>query len=202
MGGTFFLCDKRMTRRWRDEPWFWYSKQSGLREGICVICVARVCARSCHTNVAYPPFRSPPLRSARQLCSPYAGANPSPIVDKSSAPMGPGILSSVGAGVLRRLLGHLKTPTMYWIHCSLRSSSSLLQLTGGILFEIPTPTYKAKIWTKIWFPDCQFASFWSIWGHILSRCLFICLPCMWGMGVASVFLIDSQFLTINSQWAD
>ena len=29
---------------------------------MCVVCVARVRARSCHTNVAYPPFRSPPLR--------------------------------------------------------------------------------------------------------------------------------------------
>ena len=32
---------------------------------MCVICVARVCASACHTNVAYPPFRSHPLRSAR-----------------------------------------------------------------------------------------------------------------------------------------
>ena len=67
MGGTFFLCDNQMTRRWRNEPWFWHNKQSGLRAGMCVICVARVCARSCHTNVAYPPFRSPPLRSARPM---------------------------------------------------------------------------------------------------------------------------------------
>ena len=25
---------------------------------MCVICVARVCSRSCHTNVAYPPFHA------------------------------------------------------------------------------------------------------------------------------------------------
>ena len=42
------------------------TQQSGFREGICVICVARVCSRSCHTNVAYPPLGPPrPLRSAR-----------------------------------------------------------------------------------------------------------------------------------------
>ena len=60
MGGSFFLCDNQMTRRWRNEPWFWHNKQSSLRAGMCVICVARICACSCHTNVAYPTFRSPP----------------------------------------------------------------------------------------------------------------------------------------------
>ena len=34
---------------------------------MCVICLARVRARSCCTNVAYPAFRSSPLRSARSL---------------------------------------------------------------------------------------------------------------------------------------
>ena len=34
----------------------------------------------------------------------------------------------------------------------------------------------------------EFARFWSIWGHILYRCLFICFPCIWGAGVTSVFL--------------
>ena len=66
MGGTFFLCDTQMTRWWRIEPSFWHNKESGLREGMCVICVARVCASACHTDVSYPPFRSPPLRSARK----------------------------------------------------------------------------------------------------------------------------------------
>ena len=33
---------------------------------MCVICVTRVCACTCHTNVAYPLFRSPPLSGARQ----------------------------------------------------------------------------------------------------------------------------------------
>ena len=31
--------------------------------------MARVCARACHTDVAYPPFRPPPLRSARNESS-------------------------------------------------------------------------------------------------------------------------------------
>ena len=29
---------------------------------MCVICVARMCAGACHTDVAYPPFRSPPAK--------------------------------------------------------------------------------------------------------------------------------------------
>ena len=34
---------------------------------MCVIFATRVCARACHTNVAYPPFRSPPLSGARAM---------------------------------------------------------------------------------------------------------------------------------------
>ena len=34
---------------------------------MCVICVTRVRARSCHTNVAYPPFRSPPVKKRPSL---------------------------------------------------------------------------------------------------------------------------------------
>ena len=50
----------------------------------------------------------------------------------------------------------------------------------GILFATPTPTYKAKIWTKIWPPNCRICLVLKHFGHILSRCLFIFLPCMWG----------------------
>ena len=65
-GGHVSLCD--MTRRWRNEPWFWYNKQSGLREGMCVICAARVLRtllphKCCITPVPSPP----PLRSARWI---------------------------------------------------------------------------------------------------------------------------------------
>ena len=44
------------------------NKESGLREGMRAICVARVRASACHTHVAYLPFRPnppPPLRSAQ-----------------------------------------------------------------------------------------------------------------------------------------
>ena len=40
--GVRFLCDKQMMRGWK-EHWFWHTKQSGLREGMCVICVTRTC---------------------------------------------------------------------------------------------------------------------------------------------------------------
>ena len=42
------------------------NEESGLREHMCVIYVARVCARSCHANVASPRFRSPLSRTARK----------------------------------------------------------------------------------------------------------------------------------------
>ena len=38
---------------------------------VCVICVARVHARSCHTNVAYPLFRSHQMRL--QACKYFSG---------------------------------------------------------------------------------------------------------------------------------
>ena len=47
--------------------------------------------------------------------------NPSPILDKSCAPMGPEILSSTGAGVWRMALEGFQTPVPYWINFSLRS---------------------------------------------------------------------------------
>ena len=65
----------------------------------------------------------------RFLSSAGAGGNcarpmrlpdPSPVLDKNRAPMGPEILSSVGAGVWWRLLWHCKTPVLYWINFSLR----------------------------------------------------------------------------------
>ena len=39
-----------------------------------------------------------------ELCSPYMGAKPRPTLDKNLASMGPGILSSIGVGVWRRVL--------------------------------------------------------------------------------------------------
>ena len=40
-----------------------------------VICVTRMCTRACHTNVAYPPFRSPPLSGARIGVCGWAGGS-------------------------------------------------------------------------------------------------------------------------------
>ena len=42
--------------------------------------------------------------------------------------------------------------------------------------------------TKIWPPNCRVCLVLKdLGGPILSRCLFIFLPCMWGVGVTSVF---------------
>ena len=68
IGGTLVLCDNLLMAQWSNEPWFWRNMQSGCREGMCVICVMRVCARSLPHNCRiplYPPFHSPPYRRAR-----------------------------------------------------------------------------------------------------------------------------------------
>ena len=68
----------------------------------------------------------------RFLSSAGAGGNcarpmrlpdPSPVLDKNRAPMGPEILSSTGAGSGERLLWHFQTPVLYWINFSLRSKA-------------------------------------------------------------------------------
>ena len=73
---------------------------------------------------------SRPIMGDRFLSSAGAGGNcarpmrlpdPSPVLDKNRAPMGPGILSSTGAGVWRRLLWHFRTPVLYWMNFSLRN---------------------------------------------------------------------------------
>ena len=46
--------------------------------------------------------------------------DPSPVLDKNSAPMAPGILSVLGLGSGERLLWHFQTPVLYWINFSLR----------------------------------------------------------------------------------
>ena len=47
--------------------------------------------------------------------------NPSPVLDKNCAPMGPEILSSTGAGVWSRASKKIfETPVLYWINFSLR----------------------------------------------------------------------------------
>ena len=72
----------------------------------------------------------------------------------------------------------------------------------GNHFQTPTPTYQAKEYEqKYGCITVKFALFWSIWGHILSRCLLIFLPCMWGAGVTSAFLIQgtaSEIWTVGA----
>ena len=47
--------------------------------------------------------------------------NPSPVLDRNRAPMGPEILSSTGAGVWRKApMAFIQTPVLYWINFSLR----------------------------------------------------------------------------------
>ena len=57
-------------------------------------------------------------------------------------------------------------------------------------FLRPQPPHTRQKYDQKYGPQtAEFALFWSIWRHILYRCLFIFLPCMWGAGVTSVFLI-------------
>ena len=54
----------------------------------------------------------------------------------------------------------------------------------------PQPPHTRQKYEQKYGPQtAEFALFYSIWGHILSRCLFIFLPCMWGVGVTSLFCV-------------
>ena len=59
---------------------------------------------------------------------------------------------------------------------------------GGPFLPPQPPHTRQKYEQKYGPQTAEFALFWSIWGHILSRFLFIFLPCMWGAGVTGVFL--------------
>ena len=103
---------------------------------VCVICVARVCARSCHTNVAYPPFRSPPLRSARlyscfcsgsrvKMCFAGCGLRPKTMFWWSNAPPKTWITGAPRVFLAERLLKK-EGPTIlnnFWFWCRRASSS-------------------------------------------------------------------------------
>ena len=68
----------------------------------------------------------------RFLSSAGAGGNcarpmrlpdPSPVVGKNRAPMGPQIYPVLGLGSGERLLWHMQTPVLYWINFSLRDKA-------------------------------------------------------------------------------
>ena len=67
MGGRFFFS---VPSKWcaDDSTSIDFDTANKVVKGrhVRVICVTRVCARACHTNVAYPPFRSAPLSGARK----------------------------------------------------------------------------------------------------------------------------------------
>ena len=56
-------------------------------------------------------------------------------------------------------------------------------------FLQPQPPHTRQKYEQAGPQTAEFALFRSIWGHILSRFLFIFLPCMPGAGVTGVFLI-------------
>ena len=57
--------------------------------------------------------------------------DPSPVLDKNRAPMGPEILSSTGAGVWRKAPMHFQTPVLYWIDFQ----SAILKQTDDNFFQ-------------------------------------------------------------------
>ena len=63
----------------------------------------------------------------------------------------------------------------------------LLKIDWGVFLKPQPPHTRQKYEQKYGPQTAKFALFWSIWGHVLSRCLFIFLPCMWGAGVTSAF---------------
>ena len=68
------------------------------------------------TNIGRGKWETDFLSSAGaggECVRPMSLPDPSPVLDKNRAPMGPEILSS-GAG--KRLLWHFQTPVLYWIN--------------------------------------------------------------------------------------
>ena len=61
-------------------------------------------------------------------------------------------------------------------------------LFWGICFASPTPHTRQNCEQNMAPKLPNLPCFEASWGHSLSRCLFIFLPCMWGAGVTSVFL--------------
>ena len=57
--GEYISLWQAMMRWWHNEPWFWHMKQSGLREGMCVICVMRA-RHALATQMSRTPLPSPP----------------------------------------------------------------------------------------------------------------------------------------------
>ena len=70
-----------------------------------------------------------PVRVLGSSARPMMLPKPSPALDKNPVPMGPEILSSAGAGVLR----HFQTPVLYWINFSLGLQWSFFYLQLTIL---------------------------------------------------------------------
>ena len=66
----------------------------------------------------------------------------------------------------------------------------------GIILNPQPPHTRQKDEQKDDRKTVEFALFWSIWGHILSRCLFIFWPCMWGAGVTRAFLTIAYLMFI------
>ena len=63
----------------------------------------------------------------------------------------------------------------------------------GDSFWTPNPHIKCTKYEQKYGPQtAEFALFSSIWGHILSRCLRIFLPCMRGAGVTGVCLRNNS----------
>ena len=62
-------------------------------------------------------------RCWEELCSPYAGANPRPILDKNLHPWVQKFYPVCGLGSGGRLPRLFQTPTLCWIHFSLRAIS-------------------------------------------------------------------------------
>ena len=65
----------------------------------------------------------------------------------------------------------------------------------GILFATPTPTYKAKIWTNIWPPNCRICLFFKAFGVIFCPdvCSYFCLVCG-GWGSLAYFWINTLYM--------
>ena len=71
---------------------------------------------------------------------------------------------------------------------SVEFSGVLYDASWGIILKPQPPHSRQEYEQTFGCKAVEFALFWSVVGHILSRFLFIFLPCMWGAGVTRAFL--------------
>ena len=105
----------------------WHSEQMLVCVCVCVCVFVCVCVKNASVGDRFLSSAGAGENCVRPMRLP----DPSPVLDKNCAHMGPEILSSTKAGVWRRAPMAFSAPFLYWINFSLRFRSHLLHPSSG-----------------------------------------------------------------------